>query len=45
MTFSNINVSTPNDGLGDKLRNAFIIVNDNFASIGTIVDTDYISAT
>lgn len=33
MTFSNINVSQPNDGLGDKLRNAFIIVNDNFAQI------------
>lgn len=45
MTFSNINVSNPNDGLGDKLRDAFIIVNDNFASIGTIVDPDYISAT
>lgn len=45
MTFSNINVSNPNDGLGDKLRNAFIIVNDNFASIGTIVDADYITAT
>lgn len=45
MTFSNINVSSPNDGLGDKLRNAFIIVNDNFASIGDIVDVDYITAT
>jgi hypothetical protein len=33
MTFSNINVSTPNDGLGDKLRNAFIKVNDNFAQM------------
>ena len=30
MTFSNINVSNPNDGLGDKLRDAFVIVNDNF---------------
>lgn len=45
MTFSNINVSNPNDGLGDKLRDAFIIVNDNFASIGTIVDAAYITAT
>jgi hypothetical protein len=33
MTFSNINVSSPNDGLGDKLRNAFIIVNENFSQI------------
>jgi len=45
MTFSNINVSNPNDGLGDKLRDAFIIVNDNFSSIGTIVDATYITAT
>jgi len=45
MTFSNINVSQPNDGLGDKLRDAFVIVNNNFASIGTIVDPEYISAT
>lgn len=45
MTFSNINVSYPNDGLGDKLRDAFIIVNENFAEIGTIVTPDYITAT
>lgn len=45
MTFSNINVSNPNDGLGDKLRDAFIIVNENFAEIGTIVTPDYITAT
>lgn len=30
MTFSNINISSPNDGLGDKLRTAFGIVNYNF---------------
>ena len=45
MTFSNINVSNPNSGLGDKLRDAFIIVNDNFSSIGEIVTPEYISAT
>lgn len=45
MTFSSINVSNPNDGLGDKLRDAFIIVNDNFASIGDIVTPEYIAAT
>lgn len=34
----NINVgSQPNDGTGDKLRNAFIIVNENFASIEGIL--------
>lgn len=33
MTFSNINTSTPNDGLGDKLRDAFNIVNYNFSQI------------
>ena len=33
-----INVGTiPNDGTGDKLRDAFIIVNDNFASIDTLL--------
>ena len=45
MTFSNVNVSNPNDGLGDKLRDAFIIVNDNFSLIGDIVTPDYLSAT
>lgn len=45
MTFSSINVSNPNDGLGTKLRDAFIIVNDNFASIGDIVTPEYIAAT
>lgn len=45
MTFSNINVSSPNDGLGDKLRDAFIIVNDNFSLIGDIVTPEYITAT
>jgi hypothetical protein len=45
MTFSNINVSTPNSGLGDKLRDAFVKVNENFSSIGEIVTPDYISAT
>ena len=33
MTFSNINTSTPNSGLGDKLRDAFNIVNYNFSQI------------
>jgi hypothetical protein len=33
-----INVgNNPNDGLGDKLRDAFIIVNDNFASIDALL--------
>lgn len=32
----NINVSTPNDGLGDKLRDAMIICNDNFAELSSI---------
>ena len=32
----NINVSTPNDGLGDKLRDAMIICNDNFAELSGI---------
>ncbi|CAB4153481.1 Collagen triple helix repeat [uncultured Caudovirales phage] len=36
---TNINVSTPNDGLGDKLRNAMIICNDNFAELSAISDT------
>jgi hypothetical protein len=45
MTFSNINVSTPNSGLGDKLRDAFVKVNDNFALIGDIVTPEYLSAT
>lgn len=45
MTFSNINVSTANDGLGDKLRDAFVIVNENFSLIGDIVTPEYISAT
>lgn len=40
-----VNVSNPNDGLGDKLRAAFIIVNENFSSIGDIVSVEYISAT
>lgn len=35
---TNINVGiNPNDGLGNKLRDAFIIVNDNFASIDTLL--------
>lgn len=33
MTFSNINTSTPNSGLGDKLRDAFVKVNYNFSQI------------
>ena len=45
MTFSNINVSTPNSGLGDKLRDAFVKVNENFSSIGEIVTPEYITAT
>lgn len=46
MTFSNINVGVAaNTGTGDKLRNAFITINNNFASIGEIVTPDYISAT
>lgn len=36
---TNINVSTPNDGLGDKLRNAMIICNDNFAELSSISTT------
>jgi hypothetical protein len=36
----NINVgSQANDGTGDKLRNAFIIVNENFDYIQSILDT------
>lgn len=31
----NINVSYPDDGLGDKLRNAFIKVNDNFVELSS----------
>jgi len=45
MTFSNINVSNPNDGLGDKLRDAFIIVNDNFDLVGDMVTPEQLSAT
>jgi hypothetical protein len=36
---TNINVSTPNDGLGDKLRDAMIICNDNFAELSSISTT------
>jgi hypothetical protein len=32
----NINVSTPNDGLGDPLRNAFIKVNANFEELSAL---------
>ncbi len=36
---TNINVGlTANDGLGDKLRDAFIIVNENFSNIQDILD-------
>ena len=45
MTFSNINVSNPNDGLGDKLRDAFIIVNDNFDLVGDMVTPSQLAAT
>lgn len=45
MTFSNINVSNPNDGLGDKLRDAFIIVNENFDLVGDMVSPQELSAT
>lgn len=49
MTFSNINVSNPNDGLGDKLRDAFVIVNDNFIEVESFlvsqVTDSYLSAT
>ena len=45
MTFSNINVSNPNDGLGTKLRDAFIIVNDNFELVGDMVTPEQLSAT
>jgi hypothetical protein len=31
----NINTSFPNDGLGDKVRNAFIKVNNNFTELNT----------
>jgi len=31
----NINTSFPNDGLGDKFRNAFIKVNNNFTELNT----------
>ncbi|MEW5675496.1 hypothetical protein ABGT15_04220 [Flavobacterium enshiense] len=34
----NVNVSQPNDGLGDKLRDAFIIVNDNFNELFSLID-------
>lgn len=44
MTFSNINTSTPNSGLGDKLRDAFNIVNDNFAQIEDQVDLTELNA-
>lgn len=33
----NVNVSQPNDGLGDKLRDAFIIVNDNFNELFSLI--------
>lgn len=36
----NINVSTPNDGLGDKLRDAFIKVNDNFSELSSSLYVD-----
>lgn len=40
----NINVGlTPNDGLGDTLRDAFIIVNSNFAELNSIVSGDTVS--
>ena len=29
----NINISNPNDGLGDKVRNAFFKVNNNFTTL------------
>jgi len=45
MTFSNINVSNPNDGLGDKLRDAFVIVNDNFDLVGDMVTPTQLAAT
>jgi hypothetical protein len=49
MTFSNINVSNPNDGLGDKLRDAFVIVNENFIEVENFlvsqVTDSYLSAT
>ena len=49
MTFSNINVSNPNDGLGDKLRDAFVIVNENFTEVQDFlvsqVTDSYLSAT
>lgn len=39
MSIQNINVSTPNDGLGDLLRDAFIKVNENFLELqGMITD-------
>jgi len=39
MTFSNINVGlTANDGLGDKLRDAMIIINYNFDAIETLLN-------
>lgn len=36
----NINVSTPNDSLGTPLRNAFIIVNDNFQELLGLINSD-----
>lgn len=34
----NINVSNPNDGLGDKLRDAFNIVNSNFQELIDLIN-------
>lgn len=50
MTFSNINIGlSPNDGLGDKLRDAFVIVNDNFLEVEEFlvsqVTQSYLTAT
>lgn len=42
MTTINIG-TTPNDGLGDKLRDAFIIVNENFASVGDMVTPEQLA--
>jgi hypothetical protein len=39
--FTNINVGAyPNDHTGNTLRNAMIIVNDNFEEISSYLDTD-----
>lgn len=38
MAIQNINVSTPDDGLGDKLRDSMVKINANFQEVLTLLD-------